>query len=100
MYKKLSLVCIGLAVAVMAVWVLKGAHMTAKNEIFVAAKPVLDKDGKPVVDDFGDPKIEPAKHIPNPDKYPFGLVDGAAPIAGALFGLGLVIFVVGRRKES
>ena len=100
MYTKLSLICVGIAIAVMAVWVFKGAHMTAKNEIYIAEKPKLDKSGKPVLDDFDDPVIEPAKHIPNPDKYPFGLVDGAAPVAGAFFGLGAVFFVIGRRKES
>ena len=89
MYKVVSTICVVIALAVGGLWVAKGMHLATPEEI---QKEVVSKD------EFGD-EVKKVEWVANPDKLDIGL-DLAGPIGGGLFGLGVVIFVVGRRKES
>jgi hypothetical protein len=87
MHNKLAILAAALGAAVLIFWAATGMHAATRTQI---PEVVVSEDA------FGD-QVEETKWR---DGFELGLLDGAAPAAGGLFGAAALLFWLGRRKAS
>ncbi|MEY3014313.1 MAG: hypothetical protein RIT45_3048 [Pseudomonadota bacterium] len=83
----IAIVCFVLAAGVMGWWAASGQHAATRFEIPVET---IEKD------DFGDE----VKTVTWKKGFELGLLDGAAPAAGGLVGLGVILLLLDRKKRG
>ena len=87
-----AMISLSLGLAILGFWAISGASMVTQYQVAVTE---IEED------EFGD-EIETTVMK---DQFQFGLLpdkgyDGAAPLSGGLFLIGIAVFFIGRRKEK